>query len=50
MLSCIFQLCVGPINTLTLEECSQTEPFRHLSNRVFRSQEHQKYLSSEAHI
>ena len=44
---CRFQQCSGPVNMLTAGGCSQKGLFRHLSKRVFRSQEYKKYLSYE---
>ena len=49
-LLCIFQQCLGPFDMLTIEGCSETGPFRHLSNHVFRSIYFRKYISYEAHL
>ena len=45
-----FQQCLVPVNTLTIERSTQRGPFRHLSNRVFCSQECREYLSSQADL
>ena len=37
-------------NKLTAQWFSETEPFMHLSNHVFRSHQFQKYLSYEVHF
>ena len=33
----MFELCLGPVNTLTVEGCSETKPFGHLSSHNFRN-------------
>ena len=50
VLSCRVQQCLGPVNTLTPERCSDKGPFTHLSKNSFRSQLLRKYLSYEAHL
>ena len=35
VLSCRFQQCLGCFNILTVEGCSETGDFRHLTNHVF---------------
>ena len=45
-----FEERFGPFTMLLAEGSSQTGFFRHLSNRVFRSAEVQKYITYEDHI
>ena len=49
-ISCWFQHCCGPANTLNTEECSETVPFRHLSNHIFWRQQFRKYLTYETNV
>ena len=48
VLLCRVLQCVGPVNTLTAEGCSETRPTMHLSIYFFRSKKIRKYLSYEA--
>ena len=50
VLSCRFQQCLRAVTMLTAEGCSQKEPFKHLSNRIFPSQEYWKNLTIETHL
>ena len=34
----IFQQCLGHVNTLTVEECSEAKSFEHLTSAHIRSQ------------
>ena len=36
--ACRFSQCLGPVNTLTPEGCSEAGTFGHSSNHIFRSQ------------
>ena len=49
VLSCRFHTYLRPFNMLTVEECSETALFRHLSNHVFRILYVWKYISYEGH-
>ena len=50
MLACRFQQCLGFVNTLTLEGCSETGAFGHSRNHIFWSLKLQNYLSCEADL
>ena len=45
-----FKQSFGPFNMLTVHKCSDTRPFRHLSNPAFFSLKFQKEIISEAHV
>ena len=44
-MACRFQQCLGPFSMLTVEQCSETTLFRHLSNHVYGSLQFRKYIS-----
>ena len=50
VLSCRYQQSLETVGTFATERCSQIGPSRHLSNRVFHSQEYLKYLNYKAHL
>ena len=45
-----FQHCLGQFSILTVERCSETEVFRHLSNHVFRCPRFRNYISYEDYL
>ena len=50
VLSCRYQQSLETVGTFATERCSQIGPSRHLSNRVFHSQEYLKYLNYKAYL
>ena len=50
VLSCRFEICLGPFNMLSVKGCSETGLFRHLSNHVFRTPKFRILITYEGHF
>ena len=45
-----YQQCLGRLNKLTDERCSEKGPFRRLSKHAFQTQEYRQYLACKAKL